>query len=207
MKAKARLIRRWHVLAGVLLALPALALSGCASLNAVRATVVTPHPAPAALIGAKVQVQAAPSNADSADAATFQTAVVDALAQAGMVPLVDQPAPYTARYDYSVRLDLLATYGPSVWPPPVLLPNGAVYFPGGWWGGGWFGGMPPPNYYDRSLSIEIRDTATGALVWRSQASTGGYVSDLGPVAQQLAEAALQGFPSASGERKVVLPGD
>ncbi len=207
MKPNSWFRRTARPLAIALLAAPLLALSGCASLNAVRTTVITPNPAPAELIGAKVQVQAAPGNADSADSATFQTAVVDALAQAGMVPLVNEPAPYTARYDYSVRLDLLATYGPSVWPPPVLLPNGAVYFPGGWWGGGMFGGMPPPNYYDRNLSIEIRDTATGALVWRSKASTGGYLSDLGPVAQQLAEAAMEGFPSASGERKVVLPGN
>jgi hypothetical protein len=189
------------------LLMAALLLGGCASLTALRTTVVTPHPAPQALVGAKVQVQAAPDNADGADAYTLQTAVVDALAQAGMVPLLGQPAPYIARYHYQVRLDLLATYGPSVWPPPVLLPNGTVYFPGGYWGwgGGWFGWMPPPNYYDRSLTLEIRDTATGALVWQSHASTGGYQRDLASVAVPLAQAALRGFPSAYGEHKVLFP--
>lgn len=198
--------RLWR-LARIGILLPALLLGGCASFDALRTTVVTPNPAPQALVGANVQVQAAPGNAESADAYTFQTAVVDAMAQAGMVPLLGQPAPYTARYDYRIRLDLEATYGPSVWPPPVLLPNGAVYFPGVYGGGGWFGGwMLAPNWYDRSLTLEIRDTATGALVWRSHASTGGYQSGLASVALPLAQAALRGFPSASGERKVIFPG-
>lgn len=184
--------------------LSALSLGGCATFNAIRATVVTPNPAPQALVGAKVQVQAAPGNADSPDAVTFQTAVLDAMTRAGMVPLLGKAAPYTARYDYTVRWDLQATFGPSVWPPPVLLPNGAVYFPGGY-RGDWWMGLPPPNWYERSLTLEIRDTATGALVWRSKASTGGYQQSLIAVAQPLADAALKDFPAASGERKVVIP--
>ena len=194
----------WRRLLLPLLVLPALLLGGCASFNALRTTVVTPNPAPQALVGAKVQVQAAPGNANSAGASTFQSAVVDAMAQAGMVPVLGQAAPYTARYDYTVKLDLLATYGPSVWPPPVLLPNGAVYFPGGYRGDRWMG-LPPPNWYDRSLTLEIRDTATGALLWQSRATTGGYQPGLEEVAQPLADAALQGFPTASGEHKVVFP--
>lgn len=183
-------------------------LAGCATFNALRTTVVTPNPAPPALVGARVQVQAAPANADSADSQTFQTAVVQAMTAAGMVPLVGQQAPYTARYDYRVRIDLEATYGPSVWPPPVLLPGGGVYFPGGFGGGYWYGGwMLAPYWYDRSLTLEIRDAATGALVWRSHASTGGYQSALAPVALPLAQAALRGFPSATGRRKVVFPGE
>ena len=199
------LLRRPVALLALLI--PALLLGGCASLTDLRATVVTPNPAPQALIGAKVQVQAAPGNADSADAYTLQTAVLDAMTQAGMVPLLGTPAPYTARYAYTVRLDLEATYGPSVWPPPVLLPNGAVYFPGGYrgWGGGMFGWMPPPNYYERSLSLEIRDTATGALIWQSHATTGGYERGLASVALPLAQAVLRGFPSEYGEHKVLFP--
>lgn len=201
------LTRLWPSARIGLLLVPALLLGGCASLTDLRATVVTPHPAPQALVGAKVQVQAAPGNADSADAYTLQTAVLDAMAQAGMTPLLGVPAPYTARYTYTVRLDLEATYGPSVWPPPVLLPNGAVYFPGvyGGWGGGMFGWMPPPNYYERSLTLEIRDTATGALIWQSHANTGGYQRDLASVAVPLAQAALRGFPSEYGEHKVLFP--
>jgi hypothetical protein len=190
--------------------LPALLLGGCASFGALRTTVVTPNPAPQALVGAKVQVQASANNEASADAYEFQSAVVDAMAQAGMVPLLNQPAPYTARYDYRIRLDLAATYGPSVWPAPMLLANGGVYFPGGFggyggYGGGWFGWMPPPNWYERSLTLDIRDTATGALVWSSHADIGGYERGLAAVAMPLAKAALHGFPKASGEQKLVLP--
>ncbi len=198
--------RARSVVATFALLLPALLLGGCASLNAVRATVVTPNAAPQALVGARVQVQAAPLNADSTDAETFQSAVVQAMTAAGMVPVIGQQAPYAARFDYRVRIDLEATYGPSVWPPPVLLPNGGVYFPGGYGGGGWFGGwMLVPNWYDRSLTLEIRDVATGALVWRSVATTGGYESALAPVALPLAQAALRGFPAETGRRKLVLP--
>jgi hypothetical protein len=207
MRSPSPLTRLWKAARIGLLLMPAVLLGGCASLTDLRATVVTPNPAPQALIGAKVQVQAAPGNVDSADAYELQTAVVDAMAKAGMVPLLGEPAPYTARYVYTVRLDLEATYGPSVWPPPVLLPNGAVYFPGGYWGwgAGLFGWMPPPNYYERSLSLEIRDTATGALIWQSHATIGGYQSSLAAVAVPLAQAALRGFPTEYGEHKVLFP--
>jgi hypothetical protein len=205
---------RQRVYTRILLAallLPALLLGGCANFGALRTTVVTPHPAPQALVGANVQVQASASNEDSADAYEFQSAVVDAMAQAGMVPLLNQPAPYTARYDYRIRLDLAATYGPSVWPAPMLLANGGVYFPGGFggygggFGGGWFGWMPPPNWYERSLTLDIRDTATGALVWSSYAHIGGYERGLAAVAMPLAKAALHGFPKASGESRILFP--
>ncbi|MGC8508570.1 MAG: DUF4136 domain-containing protein, partial [Thiomonas sp.] len=108
MRLPGPLIRRWNSVRIGLLLVPALLLGGCASLTDLRTTVVTPHPAPQALVGAKVQVQAAPGNADSADAYTLQTAVLDAMTKAGMVPLLGEPAPYTARYAYTVRLDLEA---------------------------------------------------------------------------------------------------
>ncbi|MDE1980384.1 MAG: hypothetical protein KGI86_13810, partial [Betaproteobacteria bacterium] len=104
MRSPNSLTRLWHSARIGLLLVPALLLGGCASLTDLRATVVTPNPAPQALVGAKVQVQAAPGNADSADAYTLQTAVLDAMTQAGMVPLLGTPAPYTARYAYTVRL-------------------------------------------------------------------------------------------------------
>lgn len=200
------------------LLLPVLLLSGCASFGALRTTVVTPHPAPQALVGAKVLVQASAGNEASAHAYEFQSAVVDAMAQAGMVPLLNQPAPYTARYDYRIRPDLAAIYGPLGWPAPMMLPNSGVYFTGGFGyvgdfddedGGddddGFGGWMPPPIWYVRSLTLDIRDTATGALVWSSHAAIGGYERGLASVAAPLAQAALHGFPLESGHRKLVLP--
>ncbi len=203
--------------AGIGLLLPVLLLGGCANFGALRTTVQTPHPAPEALVGAKVLVQAAAANAASAHAYEFQSAVVDAMARAGMVPLLNQRAPYTASYDYRIQADLAGPYGPLGWSAPMMLPNGGVAFTGGFADvsdfddddgdddddgfGGW---MPPPVWYVRSLTLDIRDTATGALVWSSHASIGGYERGLASVAAPLAQAALQGFPHASGRHKLLV---
>ena len=196
----------WRRFAGFAAAASVLLLSGCAALSAVRVDVATPKPAPQALVGAHVQVQAAPSNADSPNAAVFQAAVLGAMTRAGMVPLLGQPAPYTARYSFRSYMDFEASF-PSAWPPPgppILLPNGAWIYSGyPWW---WTGFSWPPPWYDRVFDLEIRDTATGALVYRTSAVTGSYAQQLAPVAQKLADAALAGFPQQSGVHRVTIPG-
>ncbi len=199
------------------LVLPVVLLSGCASFGALRTTVVTPHPAPQVLVGAKVLVRAAAANEASTHAYEFQSAVVDAMARAGMVPLLNQRAPYTASYDYRIQADLAGPYGPSGWAAPMMLPNSGVSFTGGFGyvsdfddddgdddDDGFGGWMPPPIWYVRSLTLDIRDTATGALVWSSHASIGGYERGLAAVAVPLAQAALQGFPHASGRHKLLV---
>ncbi len=180
-------------------------LGGCASLNVNAFHVDTPTPAPQALVGARVQVQAAPDNAHAAIADTLQSAVLDAMTRAGMVPVLGRPAPYTARYDFRSYVDFEASF-PSAWPPPgppILLPDGQWIYSGyPFWWRGW--SWPPP-WFDRVFQIEIRDAASGALVWRSSALIGGYEQAIGPVAQQLATAAFDGFPARSGKRYVHLP--
>ena len=184
-----------------------LLLGGCATLTAVRVDVVTPKPAPQALVGAKVQVQAAPANADSPEAALFQTAVANAMTRAHMVPLLGEPAPFTARYSFRSYVDFETSF-PSAWPPPgapILLPNGAWIYSGyPWW---WSGMSWPPPWYERVFELEIRDTSTGALVYRTSAVSGSYDQRLAPVAQKLADAALAGFPQQSGQHRVTIPGD
>ena len=198
--------RLGHRLAGLVALSAMLLLGGCATLTAVRADVTTPKAAPQALVGAKVQLQAAPSIAAAPDADVFQSAVVQAMTHAGMVPLLGQPAPYTARYSFHSYLDFEASF-PSAWPPPgapILLPNGAWIYSGYplWWSGfSW-----PPPWYDRVFELEIRDTATGALVYSTSAVTGSYQPRLGPVAQKLADSALAGFPLRSGMHRVMIPG-
>lgn len=189
----------------------ALLLGGCATLTATRLDVTTPKPAPLALVGASVQVQAAPADVAGADATLFQTAVVQALAHAGMKPLIDQPAPgqaalYTARYSFQSYVDFEASF-PSAWPPPgapIQLPNGAwIYngYPPIWSGFSW-----PPPWYERVFELDIRNTATGLLVYRTSAVAGSYDQRLRPVAQKLADSALAGFPQQSGSHRVTLPG-
>lgn len=180
-------------------------LSGCASLTSVKADITTPQPAPAGLMGAAVQLQSAPQTAALPDAAGFQRAVVAAMTRAGMHPVIGQPAPYTARYAYNVYLDFEASF-PSGWPPPgppIILPNGSMIYNGApWW---WRGLSWPPPWYERVFQLEIRDTASGAVVWQSSAVTGSYDQRLAPVARALADAALDGFPQRSGKRSVTLP--
>ena len=180
-------------------------LGGCASLNVQAYHVDTPAPAPQALVGARVQLQAAPGNADGPLADSLQSAVLDAMTRAGMVPLLGQPAPYTARYAFRSYVDFEASF-PSAWPPPgppILLPDGQWIYSGyPYWWRGW--SWPPP-WFDRVFEIEIRDAASGALVWRSSAVIGGYDQRIDPVARQLADAAFQGFPQSHGKRYVHLP--
>ena len=184
-----------------------LLLGGCATLTAVRVDVVTPKPAPQALVGAKVQVQAAPANADSSEAAVLQTAVAQAMTRAHMVPLFGEPAPFTARYSFRSYVDFEASF-PSAWPPPgapIMLPNGAWIYSGyPWW---WTGISWPPPWYERAFELEIRDTSTGTLVYRTSAVSGSYDQRLAPIAQKLADAALAGFPQQSGRHLVTIPGD
>ncbi len=210
---------RWHGESGwaarlalrVLAASWALALlGGCASLNVSAYNVDTPHAAPQSLLGARVQLQSAPGNAQGPQAQALQDAVLDAMTRAGMVPLLGKPAPYSARYAFHVYLDFEASF-PSAWPPPgapLLLPDGnwiysgyPVYPP--WWSvWSW-----PPPWYERVFDIEVRDTASGALVWRSSSMIGGYDQRLQPVARDLVEAAFDGFPKQSGRRRVRLPAE
>ena len=180
-------------------------LGGCASLNVNAYQVETPHAAPQALLGAQVQLQAAPGDAESPLADTLQSAVLDAMTHAGMVPLLGQPAPYTARYSFRSYVDFEASF-PSAWPTPgapILLPDGSWIYSGyPYWWRGW--SWPPP-WYERVFEIEIRDAASGALVWRSSSEIGGYDQRIAPVAAQLAKAAFAGFPQGSGRRRVRLP--
>ncbi len=178
------------------------ALGGCASLYVNSYDVDTPHPAPQALVGARVQLQAAAANAEGLQAQALQDAVLGAMTDAGMVPVLGRPAPYTARYAFHSYLDFEASF-PSAWPPPgppLLLPDGSLIYNGyPWWWRGW--SWPPP-WYERVFDIEVRDAASGALIWRSSAMLGGYDQGLLPVARQLARAAFAGFPAGSGRRRV-----
>ncbi|OIQ79432.1 hypothetical protein GALL_388310 [mine drainage metagenome] len=183
------------------------ALGACASFNTVRVHVATPQPAPTALAGARVQLQADPADAASPDAAALQRAVVDAMTRAGLHPVLGETAPYSARYSYGVYLDFEASF-PSAWPPPgppVVLPDGRVIYRG-WpiWGPRW---VWPPPWYERALRVEIRRLDTGAVVWSSGAVLGSFDERLAPVAAILADAAFSGFPQASGKRvlRVQLP--
>ena len=190
----ARILR--VALAGAALA----ALGACATLNTVRVHVATPQPAPPALVGAKVQLQADPADAASPDAAVLERAVVDAMTRAGLHPVLGESAPYSARYSFGVYLDFEASF-PSAWPPPsppVVLPDGSVIYRG-WpiWGPRW---IWPPPWYERTLRVEIRRLDSGAVVWRSGAVLGSYDARLAPVAGLLADAAFSGFPQASGKR-------
>ncbi len=178
------------------------ALGACASFGMVGVRVSTPHPAPAALRGAEVQLQADPANAAAPDAATLQHAIVGAMTRAGLRPLIGMAAPYTLRYSYAAYLDFEASF-PSGWPPPgppIVLPDGSVIYSGvPFWWSGW--SWPPP-WYDRVLRVELRRVADGRLLWSSGAVLGSYDARLAPVAAVLADAVFAGFPQASGTREL-----
>ena len=180
------------------------ALGACASMGTVGVRVSTPHAAPAALVGAAVQVQANPANAAGPDAAVLQRAVLGAMTRAGLHPVLGEAAPYTLRYGYAAYMDFEVSF-PSGWPPPgppIVLPDGRVIYNGApWWWSGW--SWPPP-WYDRVLRVELRRVSDGALLWSSGASLGSYDARLAPVASVLANAVFAGFPNSSGTHELRL---
>lgn len=182
-------------------AVVALSLSGCASFLGLRIDVATPNPAPPALVGAEVQLQAAPADATGPAAGPLRDAVLRAMTRAGLRPVLDAPAPYAARYAFGSVVDLDAMF-PMGWPPPPLM----MQLPDGRWIGrpyGWSPWFPDTTQYALGFEVEIRDVRSGALLWSSVSSLSSFASNPVPVAGALAAAAFDGFPAAAGRRTVV----
>lgn len=82
----------------------------------------------------------------------------------------------------------------------------------GWAGRGWgvgfnrhFPHMDPP-WYQREVSVVVRDLATGAVVYETRATSDGPWFDNRSVLRAMFDAALQGFPAPpAGPRRVTTP--
>lgn len=119
-----------------------------------------------------------------------------------------------ARPQYSAQIGARVTAGLSPWADPWLFdgPWGYGYgYPGygrRWYGGGWYGGpafMPPAAnpWYEREVSIVLRDIGTNRVVYETRARNEGPYNVSATILPVMFEAALQGFPNPPpGERRV-----
>jgi len=119
-----------------------------------------------------------------------------------------------ARPQYSAQIGARVTARLSPWADPWLFdgPWGYDYgYPGyarRWYGGGWYGGpafMPPAAnpWYEREVSIVLRDIGSNRVVYETRARNDGPYNLSAAILPVMFQAALQGFPNPpQGERRV-----
>jgi hypothetical protein len=119
-----------------------------------------------------------------------------------------------ARPQYSAQIGARVTAGLSPWADPWLFdgPWGYGYgYPGyarRWYGGGWYGGpafMPPAAnpWYEREVSVVLRETGSNRVVYETRARNDGPYNLSSAILPVMFQAALQGFPNPpQGERRV-----
>ncbi len=152
------------------------------------------------------QQAAAPRPGAPADPQARAEAMVQPLlARHGWQLAAEGEAQAPARYSVQVGVQVQAlrtAWGPAYarpWPAPYL------YRPyrGGFVGGPY--GWDDTPWYQREVSLVIRELASGRVVYETRATHDGRWSDNSLVLPAMFEAALQGFPNPpSGVRRVVI---
>ena len=119
-----------------------------------------------------------------------------------------------ARPQYTAQIGARVTAGLSPWADPWLYNGPWGYGYGGygnygrrWYGGGWYGGpafAPPANpWYEREVSIVLREAGTNRVVYETRARNDGPYTSSAAILPVMFQAALQGFPNPpQGERRV-----
>ena len=181
----------------------AFALSGCATTwlvdSDVRAFSKLPANA-AALAPAPYRMEWLPSQTDPAARATLTEWAAVALARIGWRR--DDAAPR-----FSVQVDArVQRFNNAPWDDPwwgawgpvgsgyIVGSRGHLTFGSGIGVGIGFG-FPSNPYYQRSVSLLIRDLGSGQIVYETQAAHDGRWSDNATVFPAMFEAALRGFPN------------
>ena len=119
-----------------------------------------------------------------------------------------------ARPQYTAQIGARVTAGLSPWADPWLYNGPWGYGYGGygnygrrWYGGGWYGGpmfAPPANpWYEREVSIVLREAGSNRVVYETRARNDGPYTSSTAILPVMFQAALQGFPNPpQGERRV-----
>lgn len=119
-----------------------------------------------------------------------------------------------ARPQYTAQIGARVTAGLSPWADPWLYNGPWGYGYGGygyygrrWYGGGWYGGpvfAPPANpWYEREVSIVLREAGSNRVVYETRARNDGPYTSSAAILPVMFQAALQGFPNPpQGERRV-----
>ena len=186
----------------------AASLTGCATSWVVDSDVKSFSSIGAVAPGATYRFDRLPSQqADGARQESLEAMAGAALDQVGL-RRDDAKAQYTAQISARV------TAGLSPWADPWLYNGPWGYGYGGygyygrrWYGGGWYGGpvfAPPANpWYEREVSIVLREAATNRVVYETRARNDGPYTSSAAILPVMFQAALQGFPNPpQGERRV-----
>jgi len=187
---------------GLVLALAALSLAGCAG-QQFEADVTRFHEMPAeALADKTITIEPARPELREGDFGRYARIVGEELAAAGFRPAGDAAADIVAQLNYLIT--------------PIAVEKSDRESRIGI-GGGRFGGnvgvgrgtsIPvgqndPESTYSRRLSLRLVDSTTETTVWEGRAVSIGRVSDLDFVLPFLARALLEDFPGASGQTVTV----
>jgi hypothetical protein len=186
----------------VLLAGAVLALSGCASVMRVDSAVQSHAKWPSGALPTSkesYEFERLPSQSAGPTAtsqATLETLVRDALAPYGWeLSTTSTPAPWRVTISaQTVTLPRAPWDEPREgWPLRPRLAVGLGTGHGGlYWGGMLSMDMP---YYQRSVSLVVRDGQTGRVAYETQAAHDGRWHDSPAVWRAMIDAALQGFPA------------
>ncbi|WP_422088224.1 MULTISPECIES: DUF4136 domain-containing protein [Variovorax] len=120
-----------------------------------------------------------------------------------------------AHPQYNAQIGARVTAGLSPWADPWLYDGpwgygwggGYGYYGRRWYGGGWYGGpafAPPANpWYEREVSIVLREAGSNRVVYETRARNDGPYTSSAAILPVMFQAALQGFPNPpQGERRV-----
>jgi len=193
-------------------ALPALfliaSLTGCATSWVVDSDVKSFASPGAIAPGATYRFDRLPSQqADGARQESLEAMAGAALDKAGL-------RRDDARAQYTAQIGARVTAGLSPWADPWLYNGPWGYGYGGygyygrrWYGGGWYGGpvfAPPANpWYEREVSVVLREAGSNKVVYETRARNDGPYSSSAAILPVMFQAALQGFPNPPpSERRV-----
>ncbi|WP_431108219.1 DUF4136 domain-containing protein [Variovorax paradoxus] len=184
-------------------------LSGCATSWVVDSDVKSFSSIGAVPSGATYRFERLPSQqADAARQESLEAMAAAALEKVGL-------RRDDARPTYSAQIGARVTLGLSPWADPWLFDGPWGYGGYGyhgyarrWYAGGWYGGpgfMPPAAnpWYEREVSILLRDIGSNRVVYETRARNDGPYNASAAILPVMFDAALQGFPNPpQGERRV-----
>lgn len=180
----------------LLLATPALSLTGCAALNQVSAEVRSYGTWPAERKPGRFVFERLPSQgADGARAAQTEALALPALQAAGFVQVASR-----AEADLIVALGAritrtdFAPWDDPLWVRWPLLPRHALLRPVRY---PWHGGHPfyLETRFDREVAILLRDRASGEPLFEARATNDGLTAGSDGLLSAMFRAALSGFPA------------
>lgn len=184
-------------------------LSGCATSWVVDSDVKSFSSLGTAPLSTTYRFERLPSQqADAARQESLEAMAAAALEKVGLRRDDARPA-------YSAQIGVRVTAGLSPWADPWLFDGPWGYGGYGyhgyarrWYGGGWYGGpgfMPPAAnpWYEREVSIVLRDIGSNRVVYETRARNDGPYNVSSTILPVMFDAALQGFPNPpQGERRV-----